>query len=125
MPPSISNNSLSAPPVMAKVAESPASVSDAASVRTFRTFSLIEGPAGGEGGGLVVEVLDGDRHGDRVGVGPVGDLDHDGAGVGVVTGAAAWVSKSGAEEKASTPPAPTLNRSWSTLAAFWAAVRIE
>ena len=35
------------------------------------------------------------------------------------------VSKSGAEEKASMPPAPTLNRSWSTLAAFWAAVRIE
>ena len=40
------------------------------------------GPAGGEGGGLVVEVLDGDRHGDRVGVGgPVGDLDRDGTQV--------------------------------------------
>ena len=49
------------------------------------------GLAGGEHGGGLVDVLDVDRHGDRVGVGPVGDLDHDGAGVGVVAGAAACV----------------------------------
>ena len=45
-------------------------------------------PAVNTEGGLV-DVLDVDRHGDRVGVGPVGDLDHDGAGVGVVVAGAA------------------------------------
>ena len=101
-------------------------MSDAASVRTF-SYVLVDrgGPAGGEGGGLVVEVLDGDRHGDRVGVGPVGDLDHDGAGVGVVTGAAARGLEVGRRGEGEHAAGPTLNRSWSTLAAFWAAVRIE
>ena len=77
-------------------------------------------------GGSSLRVLDGDRHGDRVGVGPVGDLDHDGAGVGVVTGAAALGSRSRApRRRRARRRRSTLNGSWSTLAAFWAAVRIE
>ena len=50
------------------------------------------GGARREGRVLVVDVLDGHGHGDRVVVGagePVGDLDDDDAGVGVVAGAAA------------------------------------
>ena len=86
---SISKRSASAPPVIAKVtAESPASASV---MRRGRPRSGRSGDGGGggrrvEGRVLVVDVLDGHGHGDRVVVGagePVGDLDDDDAGVGV------------------------------------------
>ena len=54
---------------------------------------LVPVAPGGEGGRGLVGVGDGHGHGDRVVVGalePVGDLDDDHAGVGVVVRAAAW-----------------------------------